>query len=209
MNLVFVLAVIVFATSAAALPSRYQEIIAFLQATKMNKNKFTLKMAGMSNMKFQEYGHSVTAGQPWGGVTSTFCKDRGTCRITIESGQKRSKEVASWFIKQVGGGSAIACYTKSNAPDSLNFAINGTLKFDHGGKTYTGDNILIAQGFHLLRYNWWIGGPGLDVITNIPSINMKGAMQSFQSDGPLPAKVTFLTPFGCVSHMEMGILEIN
>ena len=76
--------------------------------------------------------------------------------MTIRSGRKRSGPVADFYNEVLGSnGRTTACWTSDWRPGQLNFAINGTLTFDHGGHTYTGA-VVIAQGSSYSRNNWWV-----------------------------------------------------
>ena len=175
----------------------------------LRTNRFTLKLSGLSNLKFDVEGHSVTDGQPWKGLTFIECKT-GECFLNIESGRKKSNKVSNWFKNAIGGGSAIACDNYDTLPGKLNFAIRGTMKFNHGGNTYVGKDFVIAQGNNARgRNNWWIGGKNLATVANQPGI-LAAAAQTFNY-GPgniMPAKVTFMAAIGCVSNMQMGVIKL-
>lgn len=169
-------------------------------------NEFTLEMSGLSNLKFDIQSHFITDGQPWEGISKIQCSDTG-CTMYVEAGRKGSSETADWFKSAINPGSAIGCDTYDTLPEELNFAFKGTMTFDHGGKTYTGKDIVIAQGSTIVRNNWWIGGPHMSVLTNIPNV-LAAAAQTVKTSGLLPAKATFTTSLGDVSSMQLGIIEI-
>ncbi len=106
-------------------------------------------------LAYEEIDHSITSGQPWGGVT-TGTQD-GIWGIDVKAGRHASSSVASWFRSHA---SVATCANfPSGCPDwpsELNFAIRGTIKIN--GSEYP---ITIGQGsVGGVHNNWWIGGPG-------------------------------------------------
>jgi 1-phosphatidylinositol phosphodiesterase len=175
-------------------------------------NEFTFNMVGLSNMKFDITDHSITANQAgtWHGITKIDCGDKG-CTLTVKAGRKASKDVAEWFKAQIKPGSAIGCASYDTLPGELNFAFTGTMSFDHKGRHYVGEKIVLAQGHSgRSRNNWWIGGPNLSQITNVPIVHLAAAAQTFYYTNiiSLPAKVTFVTFLEQVSSMNMGVIDL-
>ena len=219
MKFLIALAIAVLASSATTTQNPSQSIHAELdvrQTSYVNEgheaepepqtihdNKFTLKMSGISNMKIDVTDHSVTDGQPWEGLSDITCGG-GECAITIRSGRKKSEKVARWFDQVVSPGSSIACYTDDHRPGLLNFGIKGTMSFVYRGKTYTGQKIVIAQGNVFSRNNWWMGGPNMRTIINMPGFTIV-AYQFFTTSSSI-AMVRFNPLLACVSHMHMGII---
>lgn len=180
--------------------------------SKEHDNKFTLKMVGLSDFKFtvgdtKNVDYNITKGQPWSGVT-TITKDDSAI-ITVKAGRKKSSDVAKWFKEATGNGSAIGCQTIDKLPSKLNFACKGTMSFTHGGKSYSGVDIIIAQGSTAaLRNNWWIGGPNMTTINDFPAGILSIIGQNFNQGNLLKAKVTFTVFAGDVSSMSMNIISI-
>jgi hypothetical protein len=174
----------------------------------LQKNEFTFKMVGLSDFKFEIHEHYITPKQPFNGITKTQCNQEG-CTITVVAGRSQSKEVANWFKLKIGQGSAIGCASFDRLPDKLNFAFIGTMSFSHKGRTYTGHDIVLAQGHNARsRNNWWIGGSNMSTITNVPVPHLAAIAQNFTYAGFLIAKVDFVTLLEQVSHLDMGLIDI-
>ncbi|CAL2092180.1 conserved hypothetical protein [Tenacibaculum sp. 190524A05c] len=180
--------------------------------SKEHDNNFELKMVGLSNFSFtvgnsNKTDYAITEGQPWGGVTTKTNKVGAI--ITVKAGRKKSSKVAEWFTDAIGNGSAIGCQTIDKLPTKLNFACKGTMSFTHGGKLYTGEDIIIAQGSTAAaRNNWWIGGPNMTTINDFPAGVLSIIGQNFSQGKLLKAKVTFTVFAGNVSSMSMNIISI-
>ena len=105
-------------------------------------------------LAFDLSDHSITSGQPWGGVSTGT--DNNTWAIDVKAGRKGSSGVADWFKSRA---SAAWCANFPsdcpNWPSELNFAMTGTLTIN--GTPYP---VTIGQGSTGLHNNWWIGGPG-------------------------------------------------
>ncbi|NHN27870.1 hypothetical protein FIA58_019505 [Flavobacterium jejuense] len=174
---------------------------------KEHDNEFKLKMIGLSDFNFTVTDHYITSGQPWDGVT-TSTNNKGTT-ITAKAGRKASKETADWFKESIKNGSAIGCQTIDKLPTKLNFAFKGTMSFSHGGNSYLGENIVLAQGSTAgSRNNWWIGGSNMSTITDLPAGILSIIAQNFNQGKLLKAKVTFTVAIGDVSSMSMSIISI-
>ncbi|MFN8125180.1 MAG: hypothetical protein U0R64_01520 [Candidatus Nanopelagicales bacterium] len=101
-------------------------------------------------------GYSITAGQPWGGVTTGSGTPGGGSgiNVTADAGRSGSSEVADWFNAR----STLAVgddQGTDNSPEELNFAFSGTLSIN--GTDYP---VVIGQGHSGANNNWWIGGQG-------------------------------------------------
>lgn len=176
------------------------------------ENEFTFNMVGLSKMSFIVTDHCITAGQAgtWGGITKIVCGDKG-CTLTVKAGRKGSSDVAVWFKAAIKPGSAIGCGTFDTLPEKLNFALTGTLSFDHKDRHYVGEKIVLAQGHNARsRNNWWIGGPNMSQITNIPIVHLGAAAQTFHYTNiiSIPAKVTFVTFLEQISSMNLGVVDL-
>ena len=115
---------------------------------------YLLRWADNVQLAYEEIDHSITSGQPWGGVT-TGVSDQNW-GIDVKAGRHTSSSVANWFRSHA---SAATCANwPSGCPDwpsELNFAITGTITING-----TGYPVTIGQGSVGLHNNWWIGGPG-------------------------------------------------
>ena len=182
---------------------------------KIRTNKFKLVMPRLSKLNFEIHSYSITSGQPWKGISKIECNDEG-CTMFVEAGRKGSKATAQWFKEAIAvsssqPGSAIGTDSFDALPDKLNFAFKGTMSFHHQGKTYTGNNIVIAQGHNSRsRNNWWIGGPNMSIITRLPILVTAGIAQNFKpKPGIIPiAKVTFMATFRNISSMQVGVVGV-
>lgn len=173
-------------------------------------NEFTFNMVGISGLRFEISGHSITKGQEgtWGGITGYSC-DGQQCTMTVRAGRKASKEVAGWFKSAIGGGSATGCGSFDKLPGELNFAFKGDLSFSHKGRTYSGRDVVLAQGYNARsRNNWWIGGPNMSQLIEWPTPHLGIVSQTFTCDGIIPAKVFFLTVLEQISSLDMGLVDL-
>jgi hypothetical protein len=174
---------------------------------KEHDNEFKLTMVGLSNFNFTVTDHYITGGQPWGGVTSS--SNNTEAIITVTAGRKGSKDAAEWFKNAIGAGSAIGCQTIDKLPSKLNFAFKGTMEFSHGGALFVGKDIVIAQGSTAaFRNNWWIGGPNMTTIADLPVGILSIISQMFSQGKLLKAKVTFTTTLVDVASMSMNMISI-
>ncbi|MGN6104775.1 MAG: hypothetical protein ACTHU0_06720, partial [Kofleriaceae bacterium] len=82
------------------------------------------------NVRFDLDSHSITDGQPWGGMSYSGRT------ITVRAGRHASQSVANWFnaqfsgaaaLRQAGAGAWGTLPTNDFHPGGLNFAIRGTL----------------------------------------------------------------------------------
>ncbi len=108
-----------------------------------------------ASISFNLTDHSITGGQPWGGVISG--KPDMNWGIDARAGRKGSNGPAGWFRDRASN----ATYTgggSGNWPSKLNFAFSGTITID--GNSY---NIVIGQGSSFSSNNWWVGGNGWTV----------------------------------------------
>merc|ERR1739845_343352 len=98
-------------------------------------------------------GHSITGGQPWGGVATDYDK------LTVKAGRKGSSGPADWFLKNLGPDNIAGCDVASDtSPSKLNFAVSGTLSMNVGGAIVTCPDVRFGQGHSGSRNNWWMGG---------------------------------------------------
>ena len=187
-------------------------------------NKVVFKMTGMTNMQFDISEYNIHTGQPWSGVKQITGGDEIT--MVIGAGRKGSETSADWFKTECNGGSTVACLAYgTHWPKKLNFAFIGTMRFEHGGKRYTGKNIVIGQGHgpaqSVSQNNWWLGGKGMDGL-DVPHL-AAGIAQTFhvkdlkppkkdikppEKDIKLPAKVFFYTYGTSSNTFNMTIIEL-
>jgi hypothetical protein len=106
------------------------------------------------SLAFELDDHSISSGQPWGGVSSSVSNQ--VLGIDVKAGRHASSSVASWFRSHA---SVAWCANWPSAcpewPSDLNFAMTGTLTING-----TGYPVTIGQGSVRPHNNWWIGGPG-------------------------------------------------
>ncbi|WP_445710114.1 hypothetical protein [Flavobacterium sp.] len=174
---------------------------------KEHDNKFELKMVGLSDFNFTVTDYHITDGQPWDGITTSSNKKEAI--ITVKAGRKGSEPTAKWFKTAIGNGSAIGCQTIDKLPTELNFAFKGTMSFSHGKDLFVGKDIVLAQGSTAgSRNNWWIGGPNMSTMADLPAGILSIIAQTFSQGKLLKAKVTFTVAIGDVSSMAMSIISI-
>ncbi|MBO8085400.1 hypothetical protein L0E83_14180 [Marichromatium gracile] len=176
-----------------------------LQATTEHDNEVFFAITGVKSFEFTETGHSVSKGQPYSGVTSGVSKDGEEARIVVKAGRHKTKAVAQWFKDAVnaGPGQTLACDSKGNFPDELNFAVEGTLEMQIGDKQITCKDILIAQGSFTTTNNWWMGGPQMQGA----HVSLSGAtLQTCSAKGSLlPVAVLFSPQTPCANHFNISI----
>jgi hypothetical protein len=173
-------------------------------AASEHDNEVFFAVNGLQTFNFQQTGYSITSGQPYGGTTAGISSGKGL--ITVTAGRKGSSSVATWFKQQVGSGQTLVCDTKGTYPDSLNFAVEGTLSIGSAnGNTITCSNIIVAQGNFGTTNNWWMGGPGMKGA----HISVSGATeQTCQISGSRkPAIVIFAPQTPCVNNFSIGIIQ--
>ncbi len=174
-------------------------------ATSIHANEVFFAMPGLQGFTFTETSHSVTKGQPYKGVTSSVDK-KGQGVIVVNAGRSGSKEVATWFMGNVGSGQTLVCDSKGSAPDKLNFAVLGTLTLQLAGQSpIVCEDILIGQGHFGVNNNWWMGGK-----------NMSGVHVSFSGGTVQKCKqksllgfveVAFTPQTPCVNHFSIGLVK--
>ena len=109
----------------------------------------------VQSVQFEETSHSITDGQPYGGVFSL-----GTY-LDVRAGRHESEEVANDFNAGVTPDNARGlCLEDPNTPlpAELNFAVFGTLSVTIGNTTHACPEMRIAQGHYPGTNNWWIAG---------------------------------------------------
>ena len=119
-----------------------------LGKTKIHDNYVSFD--GVSSVQFSETSHSITDGQPYGGVAFS---DNW---LDVKAGRHESSEVADDFNDGITGDKALGLCTMSDSlPEELNFAVFGTLTI---GSTDC-QEIRLAQGHRPPGINnWWLAG---------------------------------------------------
>jgi hypothetical protein len=108
---------------------------------------------------YSEITHSISSGQPWGGVTTSY--NSGIFEFDVKAGRHKTSGVADWFKSNCS--KATGTMDPGMAwPDDLNFAYTGTITID--GNSY---DITIGQGSSMSGNNWWIGGPGWTIHSGV------------------------------------------
>jgi hypothetical protein len=171
-------------------------------AATQHDNYVYFALAGVQYFNFAPFAINITKGQPYGGTTSGVSQPGKQGYILIKAGRKGSHGVAQWFQEQVGAGQTLVCNSTSTFPDKLNFAEEGSLYMQVGGKTITCDNILVAQGSPF--ENWWMGGPNMAGAHIGPS---GATIQSCKvKDSVFPIEVIFSPATPCNNHFNIGFL---
>eukprot|EP00434_Breviolum_minutum_P027515 symbB.v1.2.024330.t1/scaffold2294.1/size83139/2 len=145
---------------AGVLASRADDVACALQKplskTKIHDNYVWFD--GVSSVQFKETSHSITDGQPYGGVSSV---GEG---LDVMAGRHESSDVADDFNAGITGENALGLYTSSDSlPEELNFEVVGTLSLEFDtttGESWTIDchEIRLAQGHYFDMNNWWLAG---------------------------------------------------
>ena len=172
-------------------------------ATSTHENEVFFAMPGLQKFTFTEKSHSVTKGQPYGGVTSKVDK-KGQGLIVVNAGRFGSTEVADWFMKNVGAGQTLACDSKGSAPNKLNFAVLGTLTLELTGQSpIVCEDVLIGQGHFGVNNNWWMGGKNMTGF----HVSLSGAtVQKCKQKSLLGfVEVVFTPQTPCVNHFSIGL----
>lgn len=170
-------------------------------------NEFTLKIKGVTKMTFDVTNHSITHDKGWEGIQSIKCTPTG-CTFIIKASRHHSPDVAGWFKTKVDSGHAIGTNTIDGMPSELNFAFMGNMTFDYEGTTYSGKDIVIAQGHSGFRNNWWLGGPHMKG-KSIPAV-AAAEVQLFKKNGLPVSPVIFSTLLKLsVSEMDMRIENVQ
>jgi hypothetical protein len=172
-------------------------------AATQHDNYVYFALAGVQYFNFAPTAVNITSGQPYGGTTSGVSQAGKQGFILVKAGRKGSTGVAQWFQQQVGAGQTLVCNSTSTFPKELNFAVEGTLTMQVGGKTITCDNIIVAQGAPFK--NWWMGGPYMAGAHVGPS---GATIQScWVKDSLLPTEVIFSPATPCNNHFNIGFLR--
>jgi hypothetical protein len=172
-------------------------------AATQHDNYVYFALAGVQSFSFAPTAYNITSGQPYGGTTSGVSQAGKQGFILVKAGRKGSTSVAQWFQQQVGAGQTLVCDATGTFPDKLNFAVQGTLTMQVGGKTFTCDNIIVAQGNFATVNNWWMGGPNMAGAHVGPS---GATVQTCKGKDGIPKEVIFSPPTPCVNHFNIGFV---
>lgn len=130
--------------------------------TTMHDNDFTFNFPGLTHVGFVERDHSISSGQPYGGVSI-----KNSTTVTVKAGRHKTSAVAQWFKDAVQGGGGIALTYSDTSPEELNFAVRGTLTLVINNVTYTAQDFVLAQGSTTTGgNNWWLGSAQMSAITH-------------------------------------------
>lgn len=122
----------------------------------MRSNDVYLDNAG--SLSYSLADHSISSGQPWGGVTSNYNS------ITVNAGRHGSGAPAQFFLRGLGPANVMGNNVNSDQfPSDLNFAVKGDLTMNVDSITVTCNDIFFGQGHTSNGWsssnNWWMGGP--------------------------------------------------
>eukprot|EP01059_Diplonema_ambulator_P004456 TRINITY_DN1416_c0_g1_i1.p2 TRINITY_DN1416_c0_g1~~TRINITY_DN1416_c0_g1_i1.p2 ORF type:complete len:177 (+),score=48.55 TRINITY_DN1416_c0_g1_i1:58-588(+) len=108
---------------------------------------------GTAKVNFTVGSHSITGGEPWGGVT-----EQGN-GILIKAGRKNSAGVAAAFVNGISVANVLVTNHVIDAlPHDMNFAIFGNLTVSFStGETAVCNNFRVGQGHYTAHNNWWMG----------------------------------------------------
>ena len=120
---------------------------------------FTLMgLPNMQSVQFEETSHSITDGQPYGGVFSlgTYLILFG-CQGRPSWIRRSGKRFQCWCnFRQCQG--FVSRRSPPPLPAELNFAVFGNLSVTIGNTTHACPEMRIAQGHYPGTNNWWIAG---------------------------------------------------
>ena len=134
-----------------------------------NYVSFFLPASTKATASFSTNAHSITSGQPWGGVSSASGSLNHT-QLLVKAGRKKNSPVANWFNTQAQGGIGLEVNDFKNRPSELNFAAQGTITFTVDGTPVTCQNFIIAQGSFSSTNNWWLTAPSMTLVSQTPTI---------------------------------------
>lgn len=171
---------------------------------KEHDNDVKLSLTGIKIKSFEVEDHSITNGQPYGGVTVPSGDT-----IRIKAGRHGSSTVADWFKKKASNGFVSGCDTYDKYPSELNFAVYGTLTFDFSGKTFVVKKMLLAQGHNARsRNNWWAGGPDMEG-GNIGALISAAVAKAYVNKLPIAtAKAGFIGKLTNDSTFDMAVVSL-
>lgn len=139
--------------------------------TTMRANKIAFN--GGNDYAFQYVDHTISAGQPWGGVAVTYT---ATAMIfNVLAGRHKTEAVSQWWDQQIAADQngkrnyiGDLGFGLEKAPAELNFAVCGWM-YPQGQPPTSGQMLCIAQGSTdsapgpvgvSVNNNWWLGGKG-------------------------------------------------
>lgn len=136
-------------------------------AQTMRKNEFYFSTPNLSQpFHFVLKDYKVTAGQPYGGVSSSIDTNKHYAYIYVNAGRKKSDLVAYWFLRRIEPGAALGSgATNAKMPAELNFGIMGDLTISAGETTLVCRDVVFGQGSQvILGNNWWVGGRHMTLV---------------------------------------------
>ena len=169
-------------------------------------NHVKLNLTGIEIQSFDVTDHSITDGQPYGGVTVS-----GDDELVVKAGRSGSGSdgVAGWFKTTAKNGEVIGCDIDVNYPSNLNFGIYGTLTFKLAGKIFVVKDLILAQGHNARdRNNWWLGGPHMEG-GSVHPIAGAAVATAYEKSGKIPiGKVGFIAPPLCIAHFDLVVVSL-
>jgi hypothetical protein len=140
----------------------HDNLMAFLQAPPPSWQTDPPAQPTLSLQFDYDDAYSVTAGQPWQGVSSNGGMPGSALEVTAVAGRHKSTAPATWFNQRTG--LLIGYALEDGRPNELNFAFAGTLVVSAlaDGMTVrtTSYPIYLGQGSDfLLGDDWWFGAP--------------------------------------------------
>jgi len=171
-----------------------------------NPNDVYFAMPGLTGFVFAETSDSVENGTL--SVTSNLDKPgQGALSVHLTSNRSGSKNVAKWFMGNVGSGQTLVCDSKGSAPDKLNFAVLGTMTLQLAGQSpIVCEDIVIGQGHFGVNNNWWMGGKNMSGA----HVSLTGlTVQKCKQKGTLlgVVEVVFSPQTPCVNHFSIGLVK--
>jgi hypothetical protein len=142
--------------------------------------------------------HSISPGEAWVGAAGCGNSAAGCGnKITVWADRHNTAGPAEFFNKGLGPVNVIAA-SASQQPNTLNFAMSGTLTMNVGGDMVTCSDLRIGQGFNgpFDGNNWWIGG-----------LNCRGGdnpTDALTCECEDAAKITFSSPGSTAFYVKLG-----
>lgn len=158
-------------------------------------NILILESEDIKEISFVEGSLTVTKGQPSNPKVEVKVDDEYVV-IHVQSGRKKSREVAEKFISST----LQRRVTQGNvtAPSELNFMFSVDVVWKNGEK----QTLRFAQGSNFARNNWWIGGDldGLEIDSSTPSDT---SLIDSVTDGVHPVLRPIVTILGKTAFKEL------
>ena len=192
---------------AAGIMASLQIMSAHADAATQRDNDVYFAITGVQSFSYTDSEHSIHSDQPWSGIVSNTSHPGSEGHILVKAGRKGSSAVAQWFKDRVAAGQTLACDSKGNFPDELNFSARGTLIFVVGTRQITCEDILIGQGHFATANNWWMGGPHMQGA----HVSVTGATTQTCRvfNQVLPVEVIFSPQTPCSNHFNISVIGVQ